>query len=278
MLRAKSFLSSGQRAFRTRRLATLNPRRSALDSPIRKDELKQFKKYEQKLSSVGIKDPQHLKQVVKENLSGKPIFEREDEGVSLASSRFRGGKENASLPSYVKSLPEIMNLKKVTKLTRAQLCETWIAFHTDKAMLSAAIDEEAYISLLRDGRRFPLFVLPLARDEGIEFYVLAFSGHQIYLTSLLSYQLHVENAPPELILTHYVDLLPSHQTVLLRGEITDAGAGKLSLKDAQHLVYLIQEFYGKSSTPAKRQLVEIFHKSPGDFSYEKLISLVSNLE
>jgi ATP synthase mitochondrial F1 complex assembly factor 1 len=119
------------------------------------------------------------------------------------------------------------------------------------------------------------FVLPLPRDEGFELFLMQFSGHQIYFTTLIEYQAKQEGARPHFIATHYTDIKDSKGIVLMVGE--SAGeSSPIQQKDAQTLLYQAQLFY-VTGEKAQTDLVETFWKNPGEFDYKQLVSSVAKL-
>ncbi len=82
---------------------------------------------------------------------------------------------------------------------------------------------------------FPQFVYPLPRGDGLEMMLAQFSGQSCYFTSLLSYQVvvcvcvhvcytvsqvHGENAPVSLTLTHYTELQDSKGIAIFSASLT----------------------------------------------------------
>ncbi|KAJ3298743.1 hypothetical protein HK104_010308 [Borealophlyctis nickersoniae] len=183
------------------------------------------------------------------------------------------------LPSHVKTLADIVDLEKFGKESAENISTLWNTYHSARECLSAVIPAETYRKLTARAKEFPLFILPLPRNEGYEFFLLQFSGHQTYFTPLLEYKTHRENARPHLVLTHYVDLMDSKNVVLMVGECGDGQPGSrsvLGLAEAQNLVYQMQLFYVTGSDE-KRALVEVFHRDPANFAYQRLIDAVEKL-
>lgn len=127
--------------------------------------------------------------------------------------------------------------------------------------------------------------------------VLAINLRQLF-TPLDQYKLHQNFAQPHLILTHYVDLAPSHGVVLMVGDITpspsDAEKGIMSSQFAQMLVWRLQQFYGARSgkigeksgvekvgerekREERSRLLRLFHEEPEKFEVERLIQLGKEL-
>lgn len=112
----------------------------------------------------------------------------------------------------------------------------------------------------------------------------------ILMTPLQEYKMRASFATPYMVLTFYTDLASSHGTVLMRGEITPAGANAvpgapqlgeggggrhmLSQADAQLLAMEVQKFYlwtnGGKETEAQR-LLRVFHETPEEFKWEDLL-------
>ena len=131
-----------------------------------------------------------------------------------------------------------------------------------------------YEKLMARAKSFPMFVLPLPRDDGYELFLMQFAGHQIFYTTLADYQKNKEGARPHLIVTHYPELKQDKQVVLMVGEVAVENAIKLS--DAQNLVYQTQLFY-VTGKPEQTHLVEKFWLNPGSFDYNELIEALAKL-
>ncbi|ORX95126.1 ATP11-domain-containing protein [Basidiobolus meristosporus CBS 931.73] len=180
------------------------------------------------------------------------------------------------LPSNVKPLDKILKLDKVLAEDAETIGKIWTEYHANKDCLSAVIPAETYGKLFERSKKYPLFVLPVPRQEGAEMYLLQFAFHQCYFTSLLEYKTHGENARPYLTLTHYTDLKDSKNIVLMHGEIADKPR-ILSPQDAQFLVYALQQFYVTGSE-RKKKLVEKFHHDPSSFDVQELIDELEKLD
>jgi ATP synthase F1 complex assembly factor 1 len=176
--------------------------------------------------------------------------------------------------------------------------------------------------MLETARKYPNFVVPLPRpstnpDTGAEeiaheFHFLQWGFHDVppvpsadlfakplpdgrnpqtatvLSTPLQEYKLRQAFSTPYLIFTMYTDLAHSHGVVLLRGEITAAGATSaaagasegaerfmLSQADAHQLAVNIQKFWlwnegGKEGEG--QRLLRTFHETPESFQWEQLIA------
>ena len=182
-----------------------------------------------------------------------------------------------SKPLGFKSLNDIMKLELLDALETREIADIWNQYFSKRSGISGTITPQVYARLQETSQRYPFFILPLPKEEGYEFYFLQFSGHQIYLTSLLEYQTHGSFAKPLFIVTHYTDLLSSKNVVLMMGEFGDPDQPRISLQEAQNLVYQIQLFY-VTGDDSKRGLLEAFHDNPKDFDYKRLIDALETLQ
>lgn len=109
----------------------------------------------------------------------------------------------------------------------------------------------------------------------------------VLFTPLQEYKSRQTFATPYLITTFYTDLATTHNTVLMRGEITpsaaSAGGGPdkylLSQEDAQVLIMMLQRFYlwdQKSDLgTGAAKVLQTFHEKPEDFKWEDLVKASS---
>ncbi|KAF5336936.1 hypothetical protein D9611_003461 [Ephemerocybe angulata] len=106
----------------------------------------------------------------------------------------------------------------------------------------------------------------------------------ILFTPLQEYKQRQSFATPYLITTFYTDLATTHNTVLMRGEITPSAASAnpgtadrflLSQEDTQVLIMMLQRFYlwnkeGDAESTATTVL-KTFHERPEEFKWEDLV-------
>lgn len=205
-----------------------------------------------------------------------------------------------------KPLAEFMDVDRVLSIghSASEVAALWTAYHnakssgTGRGYLSAVIPVSTYEQMLERGLRYPTFVVPLRRpppdgspegETAYEFYFLEWSGYDaparrdlgpeanprlstVILTSLAEYKLRQSYATPHLALTHYTDLARSHGVVLMRGELTAAGADRywLSQADAQMLCLGLQRFYLPSAAP-RDDVLRAFHEQPDRFDWQTVI-------
>ncbi|KAJ3129719.1 hypothetical protein HK098_000498 [Nowakowskiella sp. JEL0407] len=209
-------------------------------------------------------------------------------------------------PSHIKPLSSILKLDHILEESAERISTIWNSYHQSKHnCISAVIQEEFWVKLKERAKEYPLFILPLPRStsesQGYEFFFLQFtpSLHEIYITPLIEYQTHRENAKPAFVITHYPDLLDlqnlqlregfigdfsldssknSKGIVLMHGEPVVYGdeAPKVSVADAQTLIYQLQLYYVTGGDEMFK-LVEDFYKNPKNFQYHWLIEMLEKM-
>ncbi|KAJ1940017.1 hypothetical protein FBU59_003933, partial [Linderina macrospora] len=181
-----------------------------------------------------------------------------------------------NLPPGVKSLDEIMRIDLLSDKTSEEVGHIWNQYHATKDTISAAIPASTYKDLLKTAAKNPLFVIPLPREEGVEFFFLQFDYHQVYFTSLLEYKTNTVSARPYLTLTHYTDLMDSKDVVLMRGELDDTSK-MIDTSNAQYLALQMQQFYVIGGEE-KRKILDKFNHKPEEFDYNELMEAAQKLE
>ncbi|KAI8578655.1 hypothetical protein K450DRAFT_245913 [Umbelopsis ramanniana AG] len=176
----------------------------------------------------------------------------------------------ASTPydSSAPSLDKIVKLELLEKENAETIHKIWTEYHADKDCITASIPAHVYGTLYQNSLKFPMFIVPVPRDEGVEFFLLQFIYHQAMFTSLLEFKTKGEEARPYLTITHFPELISSKDIVLMKGEITDTKL--LSPANAQYLAFALQQFY-VTGGESKRKLLEIFHSKPQEFDYNQVI-------
>ncbi|KAI8318573.1 ATP11-domain-containing protein [Martensiomyces pterosporus] len=239
----------------------------------------------QRAKEQGLRTVEELKQKIKEDeikkapqgdskSSGEPSVRVQDGDARKLNRRSNLSSNN--LPPNVKSLDEIMKIDLLSTKSTEEIGEIWNQYHGTKDMISAAIPARTYKDLLKTASKNPLFVIPLPREEGVEFFFMQFDYHQVHFTSLIEYKTNTVNARPYLTLTHYTDLIDDKEVVLMRGELE--GERKLiDVQNAQYLALQMQQFY-VTGGPEKRALLEKFNQQPEKFDYQELIEAAQKLQ
>ncbi|XP_061681520.1 ATP synthase mitochondrial F1 complex assembly factor 1 isoform X3 [Syngnathoides biaculeatus] len=108
----------------------------------------------------------------------------------------------------------------------------------------------------------------IAENEGYEFFVGQWSGHELHFTSLVNIQTHGESAPSQMILYHYPDLKENKGIVLMTAELDPRF---ITVSQAQCLANQVQLFYGTKKQETFR-LVETFNHHPAEFKHMLVIA------
>ena len=157
-------------------------------------------------------------------------------------------------------------MDRITKESVETIRELWKIYHENQNHMYGYLSMDVYKRLHERGHTYPWFVLPLPRNEGFEIYLVHFTGDSIYMTSLLEYKLHNENAQIHLSVHHYTELASSHNLVLMQGELLTPN---LSLQDARYLMILLNDYYLQDDERFEK--VRLFHQSPEKFDFHGLI-------
>ncbi|XP_017143389.1 ATP synthase mitochondrial F1 complex assembly factor 1 [Drosophila miranda] len=180
-------------------------------------------------------------------------------------------QEAAELPH--KKLSDIMKLELLADKSAEELSQIWIEYHKTKEVLAATLTKAQYETLMGRAKEHPIFLLPLPRSEGFEFFLLQFAANTVHFTPLLAYQVHHENAPECLTVVHYTEV-QDKGVVLMRGEYDTK---VLTAQEAQCLANELQMFYYKTDE-SKMKLLETFTKRPDEFKHTDLIKEVENIQ
>lgn len=171
-----------------------------------------------------------------------------------------------------KQLADIMKLELVQDKNAEEIAQIWLEYHKHKDVLNATIPVDTYDQLMARGKQHPMFIFPLPRSEGYEFFLFQFAANTVHFTPLLCYQVHKENAPECLNIVHYTELRDKG-IVLMRGEYDK---NVLNAQEAQCLANQLQLYYGQCS-PSKLALLEKFKLKPTAFDHTEVIKELENL-
>lgn len=73
--------------------------------------------------------------------------------------------------------------------TAKEIEKIWLDYHKNKdEVLVATIPADTYNLLTERSKEYPLFILPLPRSQGFEFFLLQFATNSVHFTPLLCYQ------------------------------------------------------------------------------------------
>lgn len=239
-----------------------------------------FGKYAKKIATVQQSSPEEflarLDRVEKEK--GKSKF-----GPSPADGPARDYSEllnpKAPLTKGVapsdRKLADVMKVELIEDKTADEIRDIWLQYHIGKEVISAAIPVELFDLTMARARKYPVFILPVPRSQGYEFFLLQFFANTVHFTPLINYQVHKENAPECLNVTLYTELRESKGLVLMRGEYDPK---IINGQEAQCLANQLQMYYSQKENASKVALLERFTKQPDQFKHMDVIEELNNLK
>ncbi|CEP10828.1 hypothetical protein [Parasitella parasitica] len=243
-------------------------------------------KYAQKIQDIAKREGltvEELKQKIKDEAAQKLKAAQPKkaapkvvaETAKKASAATIAAKSQLPYDSSAPTLDKLVKLDLLENETPENIAQIWNAGHANKDCITAVIPSDVYDKLYKRSQEYPMFVVPMPREEGVEFFFLQFNFHQVNFTSLLEYKTKGTEARPFLTLTHFPELEKSKGIVLMKGEIND-DPRMLDTANAQFLAFALQQFY-VTGGPDKLKLVEKFHKTPAEFDFQELIKAVETL-
>lgn len=87
-----------------------------------------------------------------------------------------------------KSLADIMKVELLQDKTKEEIEHIWLEYHKSKEVIVATIPLEKFTVQMERGYKYPLFVIPLPRSQGFEFFLLQFAANTVHFTPLICYQ------------------------------------------------------------------------------------------
>jgi len=173
-----------------------------------------------------------------------------------------------------KTLDSIMKTELLKDKTKEEIEYLWRAFFKEIDAISGSVPAELYKKLYSNGLKYPLFLFPIPRDEGYEFIVSQFAGHEIHFTPLINYQAYKENAPECLTMVHFQELQDEHGIVLMHGEYNNK---VISAQEAQFLANQVQLYY-MGDDQNKLNLMDTFHSQPDKFHHMDLVQALETID
>lgn len=170
-------------------------------------------------------------------------------------------------------LSDIVKVEMLENKTADEIRHIWLEYHKTKDVVSAVIDVAQFEKLQQQGKKFPIFIFPLPRDQGYEFIMHQFSGNSVHFTPLLSYQVHKENAPECLNTVHYTDF-KDKGIILMRGEFDSK---VISAREAQYLVNQLQMYYCQDDA-GRLALLKTFTYEPAKFKHMDVIKQIEEIK
>lgn len=90
-----------------------------------------------------------------------------------------------------KKLSDIMKVDLLQDKSIDEIKHIWLEYHKQKEVLVATIPTNVYETQMKRGKTYPIFIFPLPRSEGFEFFLAQFALNTVHFTPLLCYQVSV---------------------------------------------------------------------------------------
>jgi len=221
-----------------------------------------FEKYKDKLSKLETAAPREL----------LARLEQLNDAKKDQVRRLKTAEKAAKKPAV---LNDVMHMDSLKNLDRIDIVNLWQEFHRHKeGLLAAVMSGTVYDKMSNLASVHKLFVMPLPRPDGYEFFFMQFEHNTFHFTPLIMYQKHQDSAPVALRLINYVDLKTEKDLVLLRGEYD---AKLLRAEDAHFLAVQTNFYYGEVNE-SRLSLLEKFTKEPDQFKHLDLIDELKKIQ
>ncbi|XP_046670150.1 ATP synthase mitochondrial F1 complex assembly factor 1 [Homalodisca vitripennis] len=230
-----------------------------------------YNKYAHKIADLQKTSPEEFLARLKENENRKTPKTSNKHIATPLAGHAGTAKSGSTVFTKPKLLNDVMKTELISGKSADEIKDIWLEYHKHKDCIAASVPSSNFDLLQSRGEKFPLFLLPLPRDQGYEFILCQFSGNEVHFTPLISYQTHKENAPECLTMVYYTDIKESKGIVLMKGEFNK---DVLTALEAQCLANELQLYYGEENEK-RTLLLERFTNNPDDFRH---MDLIANLE
>lgn len=177
------------------------------------------------------------------------------------------GTSNGSGFSYPapRALDAVVNIDLLSKEAPENIARIWTEFHAaSAASMASVVSKNDYSKMQQRATSTPFYVLPVAREAGGYFNLIAqYQGNSWLLTYLEDFRNNPSSALPYLCLTAYKELEVSKGLVLLRADI--CALATLNKEDASKILAQIAAFYADDGL---YKHVFSFNKTPREFDFE----------
>lgn len=232
-----------------------------------------YDKYAQKIKKVQQSEPDEFKTRI-ENLETKKV-KKIEANTGRQYSQLLNPKQKLETKTQIKEEPleKIMKVDLIKDKSASEIETIWQEYHLKKDCVAATIPAADFEVLEERSRKHKTFLLPLPRSQGYEFIMCQFEKNSVHFTPLLYFQVHKENAPECLTITHYKEFKDEKGIVLMKGEYDK---NVLNAKEAQCLANQLQMYYIQKDEE-KQKLLEQFTTHPDAFDHMDLVKQINNL-
>lgn len=189
--------------------------------------------------------------------------------------------ERASLKPTTFNLDTFMRSDMLRLHHADEISMLWHArFVNEENVISGSMDAKAFTTLYVNARKNPLFVVPVAHENGIELQYIQWqfvSSETIYclITSLADYKLHGEFSQPHTTFMLHSNFLMDKQLVLTNAKMEKA---VMSIPNLNLLILNIQRFYTAANGSEKHKLITEFNSGNPAFTIDRLTSATDTLD
>jgi ATP synthase mitochondrial F1 complex assembly factor 1 len=144
-----------------------------------------FDKYAEKLAKVQKTSPEEfVARLEKQKEIAKEAEPKSRNYSELMNPKKGDGK--GEIPH--KKLEDIMKLDLIQGKPVDEITKIWLEYHKQKEVLAAVIPNAIFNTLMENSKKYPLFIFPIPRSQGYEFFVFQFAANTVHFTPLLVYQ------------------------------------------------------------------------------------------
>ncbi|KAF7270491.1 hypothetical protein GWI33_016557 [Rhynchophorus ferrugineus] len=232
-----------------------------------------YDKYADKIKQIQQTEPEEFKSRV-EDLEKKKVKTIEA-SKSRQYSQLLNPKTKLDTKTQIKEEPldKIMKVDLIKDKSASEIETIWHEYHIKKDCIAATIPVKEFNKLEERSAKYKTFLFPLPRSQGYEFIMCQFEQNTVHFTPLLYFQVHKENAPECLTITHYKEFKDDKGIVLMRGEYD---SNILNAKEAQCLANELQLYYIQDDDE-KLKLLETFNCNPDAFDHMELVKQINKI-
>ncbi|XP_076253089.1 ATP synthase mitochondrial F1 complex assembly factor 1 [Rhynchophorus ferrugineus] len=232
-----------------------------------------YDKYADKIKQIQQTEPEEFKSRV-EDLEKKKVKTIEA-SKSRQYSQLLNPKTKLDTKTQIKEEPldKIMKVDLIKDKSASEIETIWHEYHIKKDCIAATIPVKEFNKLEERSVKYKTFLFPLPRSQGYEFIMCQFEQNTVHFTPLLYFQVHKENAPECLTITHYKEFKDDKGIVLMRGEYD---SNILNAKEAQCLANELQLYYIQDDEE-KLKLLETFNCNPDAFDHMELVKQINKI-
>jgi len=170
--------------------------------------------------------------------------------------------------NYNQGLFGILNTDVMESLDKDDIIYVWKAFNENRGKIGDSMPGAVYSRIASVASTFNMFIFPLPRNDGYEFFLSQFSNNVFHFTPLVSYQVHGENSPISLVLANYTEMQSSKDLVLIMAEYNK----KLMSPEDINIIYTQLLFYYAYPDDKRMLLLTKFTEMPTEFNHMDLIT------